>query len=227
LITPPESQSVGIACVYPMSTGRRLGIMEVDAMADEKWVFNTIRSSTESDAVGTPNQIGRHEIEQHIRYVRGHSGFDREAIVDGLLGDICEQTGRLGADVEGNMSHAESAKHLPPKPPPRQLVPLKKLHDWDAICEAVGHPTNDKDTLKRLARRADSPIQTKRGSPPMVEREALIKWWNALTLETQESENQRLGREASVSTSYRYGRDGTVLPEISGHEKKRRQPPKK
>jgi hypothetical protein len=119
---------------------------------------------------------------------------------------------------------------LPPVPgdnagdqPPIQQ-PTAYLLSWREILNALKVPndTERRRCVRELNSRYDGPIKfLGQGSQPKVNRDKLLAWWNRLECvwETQGGGNNA---NASVEGQYDYGRDGVVIPDISGHVQKRR-----
>jgi hypothetical protein len=55
-----------------------------------------------------------------------------------------------------------------------------------------------------------------------VNRAKLLEWWNDLEIRW-EAEGGGKNTEATLQAQHNFGRDGTVLPDISGQVKKRRR----
>lgn len=102
--------------------------------------------------------------------------------------------------------------------------PKTILSSWREITTALGLPHEvGMGKVKSLNERLNGPIpKARKGSQPVVERGALIDSWNKLAVMQQELANQRDGKAAAASASYSHGRDGTMSPEIGGHQRKRR-----
>jgi hypothetical protein len=104
------------------------------------------------------------------------------------------------------------------------VKPKNYLFGWAAIASAVGQH-NDSSFQKRVKawhRRYGSPIVFGEGSPRAVH-EDLVCWWNDLQKRWSEVEQRRQDASGSVADTYQYGREETVVTEIRGHVKKRRQ----
>lgn len=105
------------------------------------------------------------------------------------------------------------------------VTPKVYLSGWSDILEAVGLKNNDtdKNNVLSLNKQYQGPIpKVGRGEKPRVEKGKLLKWWNELEEKFQASDAARKDKAATVEAQYQHGRDETVVPEISGHEKKRR-----
>jgi hypothetical protein len=104
------------------------------------------------------------------------------------------------------------------RPKPREM-----LVGWHSITVALDMTHSDRNSIKRLNESFEGPIKNHgRGTKPMVFRDDLIQWWNALALRQQELANQAAGKKGATDAQHNYGREGTVVPEIGGSVKKRR-----
>jgi hypothetical protein len=56
-----------------------------------------------------------------------------------------------------------------------------------------------------------------------VNRDRLLPWWNQLEEQFRQKDQNQADREATVQGQHPYGAQGTVLPNLSGHVKKRRR----
>jgi hypothetical protein len=102
-------------------------------------------------------------------------------------------------------------------------TPRRLLSGWGAIREALGLPKDHQNNLRNLNKRLNGPIRTgSRGKQAIAHHDELIDWWNKLAILQQDQENRQAGRIAAASASFDYGREGTVSPEIGGHQKTRR-----
>ncbi|MEZ6081213.1 MAG: hypothetical protein R3C09_28525 [Pirellulaceae bacterium] len=111
-------------------------------------------------------------------------------------------------------------EHLPPP------IPKQHLTNWREILVALGMTNNDEDKQKvdRLNRRFNGPIVTPgQGAQPFAEKRRLLEWWNGLEKLVQDQADRSRDAKETVKDKYAYGRDGQVVPEISGQEKKRRK----
>ncbi len=66
-------------------------------------------------------------------------------------------------------------------------------------------------------------VLPKRGGQPKADRAKLLEWWNSLEERFRESQQRQIDTQATLKARHNYGRDETVLPDISGHIKKRRR----
>jgi hypothetical protein len=154
-------------------------------------------------------------LEQYAEELRQHPGT--------AFGDVLVEVSQAVATLE-LQALTDPARAATGADSVKPLEPLKLLCDWESICDAVGHPYKNIADLRRLKKAdPDCPIRTIQGGKPTVEREALISWWNRKWIDAKEATNQRLGREAVTKEGHAYGRDGRVIPGISGHEKHRRK----
>jgi hypothetical protein len=126
--------------------------------------------------------------------------------------------GKPGAMLDGAEQPAEPATPSEPK---------DYVFGWAEITAALKQ-INDEAQHKRIRNlHASFPgpiIFGKQGTPPKVDRSKLIDWWNVLEDQWQKSERRQKDIEATVEDSHPYGRTGTVVPDIGGHERKKREP---
>ena len=114
--------------------------------------------------------------------------------------------------------------------PPRSLAPLpvpeKQLTSWREILVALGMTYNseDKQKVDRLNETFNGPIvKPGQGMQPFANKRKLLEWWNGLEATVQEQANRARDTEETVKGTHAYGREGEVVPEISGEVKKRRK----
>jgi hypothetical protein len=103
--------------------------------------------------------------------------------------------------------------------------PTQYLLSWRDILDAVGMPNNSENRVRvrNLNKEYEGPISLPRkGGQPKVVKDKLLIWWDHLEIlfKTSGAGNNT---KMSVETQYPYGKDGTVIPDISGHIKKRRR----
>jgi hypothetical protein len=106
------------------------------------------------------------------------------------------------------------------------LPPLAHyLMSWREILDALELP-NDGESQHRvraLNTQYDGPIiLPDKGGQPKVNRDKLLGWWNGLEAKWQDSRQRQVNTQASLQAQHSYGREGTVVPDISGHVQKRR-----
>jgi hypothetical protein len=100
------------------------------------------------------------------------------------------------------------------------------LWNWREILAALEMRNNAEN--RRRVREANAKfagpiaLPTKGGQPKAC-KERLLEWWNNLEKQFDEQEQNALDEQATLAASYSYGKDETVLPDISGHVLKRRQ----
>ncbi len=137
----------------------------------------------------------------------------------------------------GRQPECVPLRDLPPEEPAVPLVvessnraePVEAkemLFGWDEIMAAVKRP-NDESTragFRRYNNLHGGPlISIGQGSRPMVEKSALIEWWNSLGQRLAELEQRKLDEKESLSSRHSYGKGGVVRPEIDGADKRRRK----
>jgi hypothetical protein len=127
--------------------------------------------------------------------------------------------------IEGERDEGEKLD----TPSPKQL-----LHGWRAIDEALGlsqiYPNMNYDERRRklayLNRRLGGPIKAGgKGSQPVVTRSALIAWWNSLEEQVEGLKARIRDRQATLQSRHPYGRTAHVIPELSGHMRRRKSRP--
>jgi hypothetical protein len=106
--------------------------------------------------------------------------------------------------------------------------PKDYLLSWREILFALKlKNTRDRQRLvRRLNHFHCGPILfTGAGSQPRAVKDNLLTWWNALEHVWKASEQTRTDAQESTREQYDCGRDGTVVPDIAGHVKRRRKRP--
>lgn len=73
----------------------------------------------------------------------------------------------------------------------------------------------------------DGPIKfAGKGAGPKVEERSLVEWWNGLEAYWEEVSQRESDQRATVDERYQHGKDSTIFPGISGHDRKRKKTPK-
>ena len=93
------------------------------------------------------------------------------------------------------------------------------------VLDAVGvqDDTSTRRQIVKYNKDYDGPIIVqKQGSQPRVEKTKLIDWWNGPESRWEEVKQRERDKTETVKAQHDYGRDGTVLPEIGGHVRRRR-----
>src|SRR5262249_40573593 len=119
--------------------------------------------------------------------------------------------------------------------PPRQTVEVQApappssatqyLLNWREILDALEQKNNPQNQrrVRQLNEQYPRPIILPgKGGQPKVSKDKLLDWWNELEKRFRESEQKQADTEATLQAQHTYGRDGTVLPDISGQIQKRR-----
>ena len=140
-----------------------------------------------------------------------------------------ESSHRTPSALEGERQEHEVPALAPPAEQPvpmTLLVPNRYLKSWSEVLDAVGLPKTEEK--RRYVRQANAKyegpiILPSRGGQPFVEREKLLTWWNELEKRVAEAEQKRVNTRATLQDQHNHGRDGTVLPGISGHIQRRRE----
>jgi hypothetical protein len=100
------------------------------------------------------------------------------------------------------------------------------LSGWAEILDCVGRRNGRRDRalVKKLNAKFSGPIViTGPGSPPMVRKDELLGWWNGLVQQWREELEKQADQQATVQNQYPYSKDGTAVPDLSGHVKKTRR----
>ncbi len=103
--------------------------------------------------------------------------------------------------------------------------PRAYLTSWQDILITLGKKDNREDQrqLKALNKKYAGPIITpKQGAQPKVDKAKLLEWWDGLEQQFQESQQRQRDTKATVAAQHPYARGGTVVPDIGGGVKKRR-----
>jgi hypothetical protein len=119
--------------------------------------------------------------------------------------------------------------------PPHQAVevgaqaspvpPAEYLLNWRDTLDALDLKNTEanRGRVRKLNKQFEGPITLPgKGGQPKVSKEKLLSWWNGLEERFRESEQKQADTQATIQVQHDYGRDGTVLPDISGHVQKRR-----
>lgn len=120
----------------------------------------------------------------------------------------------------------EGAPALRPNAIREDGPPKQYLFSWPEILSALNLKNNeaDRDRVRRLHDSHGGPIaMPERGAQPKVEKGALLTWWNDLEKRWHELRQREADRQGTIQPSHPYGREGTVYPELSGSERKRRR----
>lgn len=119
----------------------------------------------------------------------------------------------------------KAAQAEPPFKEAPQAVP-QYLWNWREILDALKMP-NNKESIRRVReanQQYDGPIiLPSKGGQPKVIVGKLLEWWSKLEEQIRAREQERDDTKATLEEKYNHGRDGVVLPDISGHVKKRRR----
>jgi hypothetical protein len=106
-----------------------------------------------------------------------------------------------------------------------QSPPNQYLLSWRDILDALEQKNNAENqrNVRKLNEQYEGPIVLPRkGGQPKVSRDRLLTWWNRLEERFRDIGQREADARATLQARHRYGKDGEVLPDISGGIKKRR-----
>ncbi len=107
---------------------------------------------------------------------------------------------------------------------PSGASPPVYLTSWREILHDLGLKSGDKDKVRKLNEEHGGPIiLPEKGGQPRVEKGKLLTWWVGIEKLWDEQRQRQLDRDSTLEAAHDYGRDATVLPDISGSVKKRRK----
>jgi hypothetical protein len=144
------------------------------------------------------------------------------------------QTGlRLGSGEEQLAPAQSKDSQAPPSPrqgngeetPVLTSTPAQYLLSWREILDALDLPNNAENQrrVRAMNKQFDGPIALpKQGGQPKVSKDKLMSWWNHLENCFREGAQKDADTRATLDDQHDYGRNERVLPNISGHVKKRR-----
>jgi len=131
-----------------------------------------------------------------------------------------EEFSRLANSKSGESWRQAANPDDLPLPKPKHYA-----NGWAAIASTL-EQHNDAAFQKRirvLHSKYPSPIQFGgKGFQPTAEKRKLIEWWNSLEERFSEIQSREINRQHSTARKHSFGRAGSVIPEIQGHETKRR-----
>lgn len=150
------------------------------------------------------------------------TGFDEFSLKDlrKCMVSVAREFTRLRRQLPP-VNEGEHAKPLNMPTSPKEL-----LANWREIVIALGMRNNDEDKRKveRLNETYNGPIMKPgQGKQPIVDKVKLLEWWNNLEKLVESQMEQARDARLTVQNTHSYGREGEVVPEISGQVKKRRR----
>jgi hypothetical protein len=107
--------------------------------------------------------------------------------------------------------------------PAPQHTPNQYLMSWREILDALEMKNNPENQrrVREANQRFEGPIALpKKGGQPRVNKATLLTWWNRLEIKFM-TQGEGNNTQATVEAQHAYGREGTVVPDISGHVLKR------
>jgi hypothetical protein len=105
-----------------------------------------------------------------------------------------------------------------------EAAPAEYLWNWREILDALDLKNNaaSQGKVREANQRYDGPISLPgKGGQPKVSKAKLLEWWNGLEIQFLTG-GAGANAQATLAARHNCGRDGTVLPDIGGHLKKRR-----
>lgn len=158
--------------------------------------------------------------ENAVRALR--TGFDEFSLKD--LRKCTVSVAREFAVLRRQLSPVNDGEHAKPLNMPTS--PKELLANWREIVIALGMRNNEEDKRKveRLNETYNGPIMKPgQGKQPIVDKVKLLEWWNNLEKLVESQMEQARDARLTVQDTHPYGREGEVVPEISGQVKKRRR----
>ena len=76
--------------------------------------------------------------------------------------------------------------------------------------------------ISHLNKITNGPIAIRHRAPPTALKSELLDWWVNLAVAWDKVKAKADDMEATVSDTFSYGRNGTVVPAIAGHVKSRK-----
>ena len=171
---------------------------------DNAWEFQ--RRALPLPPMGKPTAVAEPHFVAILDAIMAHP---RD--LDGLRRVICEVT------------PPELLPPPPTTPAAGKVAPL--IVGKDKILEELDLLDEKWPWLLKLSRDTNGPIQVKRGSRNAVaDRDTLRIWFKTVTENYGAKQAAKKARELEAKTTYKYGRNGEVVPAISGHIVKPRKP---
>ena len=151
---------------------------------------------------------------------RSEEGLQRD--LQAAVGRLVELLQEVKRTLKDAASGAAGDGGKPPEVAPSGPVVL--LASWPEILAVLCKKKDDRRRVSRLNKTYDGPIKIgRKGCQPLVDRTALLKWYEELETRFQDRQSRERDKWATVADQYSYGKAGNVVPEISGGVKKRRQ----
>ena len=158
--------------------------------------------------------------ENAVRALR--AGFDEFSLKD--LRKCTVSVAREFAVLRRQLSPVGDGENAKPLPMPTS--PKEYLVNWSDILIALKMRNNpeDKQKVERLNETYNGPIMKPgQGKQPIADKVKLLEWWNNLDKLVESQMDRARDARLTVQDTHAYGREGEVVPEISGQVKKRRQ----
>jgi len=149
---------------------------------------------------------------------------DRALMLSDHLEDLIRTLPTILTD--GGAGQSRKAESDDAKYPPQPAKPRKHLATWRDILIALEMQNNDEDRQKvdRLNETYNGPIiKPGQGKQPFADNVKLLEWWNGLEEMVESQASRDRDTKETVKGTHAYGREGEVVPEISGSVKRRRR----
>ncbi len=134
-------------------------------------------------------------------------------------------TSFYGGSLPGQSPPAPASKGASGAAGQTDARPKQYLFSWRDILGALDlkYDAERREQVSRVNETYGGPIvKGGKGEQPFADRDELRAWWDRLGEMVRDRQRREGDAEGTLSDQHPYGRDGTVYPEIGGHEKKRR-----
>jgi hypothetical protein len=138
----------------------------------------------------------------------------------------CGMIGDPAGSTDWTSEIAEDDEGAAPQP----TAPLSAkcyLFNWPEILGYLQRPNTEKERrrVRRLNDECDGPLNFEgQGSGPKVDKVKLMEWWNGLEDRWEELQRRKADQRETVKEQYEYGKNATVVPNVSGQVKRRKKP---
>lgn len=140
------------------------------------------------------------------------------------LGQLAEAVEQRLRQLPGGKPSDVAGKNV--TQPPQPLLLKEYLTSWQEILIALEMRNNNsnKQKVERLNETYSGPIiKPGQGKQPFADNVKLLEWWNGLEKLVESQTDRARDAKETVIETHAFGREGEVVPEISGQVKKRRK----